>query len=76
MKCRANQIIQCTESSSDVYVACLSPCGELVLTALEAKKLAGGATEQDITDGLQRLAVFMMSTVSLSQWGLGMKPGV
>jgi hypothetical protein len=72
---RANQIIRCTESCSDVHITCLSPCGELVLTALEAKKLAGGATEQDITDGLHRLAVFMVSTVALSQWGLGMKPG-
>ena len=59
-----------------MHIECLSACGKLVLTALESKKIAGGATEQDITDGLQRLAAFMMSTIALSQWGLGLKPGI
>jgi hypothetical protein len=38
------QFIRCSESCSDVHVACLSPCGKLILTVLETKKLAGGAT--------------------------------
>jgi thiamine kinase-like enzyme len=69
-------LMRCTKScSADVHLTCLSPCGELALTALETRKLPGGATEQDITDGLQRLAAFMMSIIALSQWGLGLKPG-
>ena len=64
---------QCTLESARLDVACMSPCGRLVLSVQETKE-AASETETEISrEDIQQLAAYMIAAVAFSQWGVGQK---